>query len=340
MSNKLAPIVIPVIVDAAGIDRGMRTAKQKLSSGLGGQGGTDFGGVSGFGSGTRGGGGGFLSRSIATAAGILLANRTPKFHRNPGTLDRNWAEVNRLQSNLKALRPIIPALIRGLPRMAGQIMQDPNISLGTKLKTMGSAGTQLALIMKDRALATGELKLTKAKLTAKGMAAGITASSLGVGASIAATGVIGAVAAATSFRDNVAAGASGLEHLGARGSGLNREAMAIQAGFRSQPVNRGGFTSRAAAMAGEETTMVASWASTVLSTLFSAETVGGIAGMLAAPFNNDTWLGEGSVDDRYTSFLNQQYETWRLGSYGTTEELRAARKEARKATRIAERNAI
>lgn len=340
MSNKLAPIVIPVIVDAAGIDRGMRTAKQKLSSGLGGQGGTDFGGVSGFGSGVRGGGGSFFSRSIATAAGVLLANRAPALQRDQAHRDRIRRGLDRQQAALVALSPIIPALIRGIPRVAGQIMQDPNISLGNKLKMMGSAGTQLALIMKDRVAATAENKFNKARLTVSGMAAGLTGTALGVGAGILATAAIGSVAAVASFRDNVAGGASGLEHLGARGSALNQSAMNIQAGARSTPINKGGMAARAAAMAGEETTAAVGFASFVLGTLFSAETVGGIAGMLAAPFNNDTLLGPGSVDERYKNFIVQEFEAWRIGSYGTPEELRASRKEARRATRIAERNAI
>ena len=76
MSNKLSPIVVPVVIDSSGVDKGMRTAKNKMRAGAvsagnagvigGGGGGINIGGLGS-------GGSGFASMAFAAAVGARAA---------------------------------------------------------------------------------------------------------------------------------------------------------------------------------------------------------------------------------------------------------------------------
>jgi hypothetical protein len=335
MSNKLAPIVIPVIVDAAGIDRGMRTAKQKLSSGLGGQGGTDFGGASGFGSGYKGGGGGFLSRSLATAAGILIANKAPTFQRDQARRDTLQRGLIKVQDSLTGLRSIRNRILSGVPKMVGQVIRTPNMPIGEKLKTLGKAGSGVASMMKDSISAQAKTTMMQAGLTASGMAAGITGMGLGIAGGIA-TAAVAAGTIGGSFREKfLQGGAGGLQHEGRAGSALNLSAMDLQRRFQAQPAETGGFVDRGMAVAGSTWAQTADLGSTLLGSIFSAETVGAFVGTAGAAITGDF-----GAPERYMDFWSKRMEDWNTRSFGTGDDLREARKAARKANRLAERNAI
>lgn len=335
MSNKLAPIVIPVIVDAAGIDRGMRTAKQKLSSGLGGQGGTDFGGASGMGTGFKGGGGGFLSRSLATAAGILLANKAPTFERDQTKRDTLQRSLIKVQDSLAGYKSIRNRVLSGVPKMVGQVIKHPDMTIGEKLKTLGQAGSGVANMLKLEGRVGASLSVVQAGLTASGMAAGITGMGLGIAGGIA-TAAVAAGTIGGSFREkSLQGGASGLQHEGAPGSALNLSAMDLQRRFQAQPADTGGFVDRSMAVAGSTWSQTADLGSTILGSVFSAETVGAFVGTAGAAITGDF-----SAPERYMDFWSKRMDDWNIRSFGSGDDLREARKAARKANRLAERHAI
>jgi hypothetical protein len=334
MSNKLAPIVIPVIVDAAGIDRGMRTAKQKLASGLGGPGGTDFGGASGFGSGSRGGGGSFLSRSLENAVGFRLANSKPRTREHNEVLslwrdtmkERNKEEWSFLKTRAK---DVLTTSLRN--RREGPFLE--------RIKAGGSLITRAAKQAKRQASTTGTNLLFDSvnKLS-------IGASALGVSTGVFTAGIgtaaVAGVSAVGSFREKMAQGTAGLQHLGAPGSGLNQSAMDLQRRQQSQPTETGGFFARAAAVSGSTTARWADFASTVVGSIFSAEWVGASIGNATSLLTGGYSESIGAAASRYGDFWSQRMEDWHTRSYGTGDDFREARKAARKANRLAERNAI
>lgn len=334
MSNKLAPIVIPVIVDAAGIDRGMRTAKQKLSSGLGGQGGTDFGGVAGMGSGSRGGGGSFNSNSLknalVTAAAIKISSKFSLPSWQPKTAAAQ-ASANRLKTILKDDAANDRALLGEVVRHATpREMPRELANIGVRMAEKKASRIKHSILSAPRNFRQGIAS------TAESM--GIKPWQLMAGVGIAAgTAAVAATAVVGSFREKyMAGGADGLQHLGARGSGLNDSAMNLQARFQAQPTNSGGMADRALAVAGSGPATFWDSVSTVVGSIFSAETVGFLQGELAAPITSD-YSGPAS---RYADFWSQRYNDWNTRTYGTGDDLREARKAARKANRLAERNAI
>jgi hypothetical protein len=75
---KTPPVVIPVIVDASGVDRGIADANRRLRYGTRGMAGTPSGFGSGGGAAAQGGGGGFASGIAAGAVAGAVAGRVAR----------------------------------------------------------------------------------------------------------------------------------------------------------------------------------------------------------------------------------------------------------------------